>query len=127
MKVSHKLKIFISSLILTILALRIYLLFFPSSNLYIFGYNTHHLYIGAFLIVVLLIFFIFEITNKFTIIFAGISSALVLDEIVYLITTDGSDMSYLSYASLSGAIILTAIILILTIVLYNVQRHKSKQ
>ena len=122
MKLKKRLIIFISSLLITLVLLRISLLFSPSTNLYIFRYNIHHLFIGAFLIVILLVLFIFEIINKFTIIFAGISSALVLDEIVYLIATDGSDISYLSSVSLFGAIILTGIILILTIVLYNQQK-----
>ena len=127
MKINQRLKIFIITLILTMLALRIYLWLFPSSNLYIFNYNIHHLFIGAFLIIVILVLFIFSIINKFTLILAGISSALILDEIIYLIATDGSDISYLSAVSLFGAIILTAIILILTIVLYNQQKHKFKK
>ncbi|MBI2652819.1 hypothetical protein HYX00_05110 [Candidatus Woesearchaeota archaeon] len=127
MKINQRLKIFIISLIFTMPALRIYLLLFPSSNLYIFGYNIHHLFIGAFLIVIVLLLFIFDIINKLTIMLAGVSSALILDEIVYLIATDGSDISYLSSVSLFGAMILTAIILILAIVLYNQQKHKSKE
>ena len=127
MKLKKRLIIFISSLLITLVLLRISLLFSPSTNLYIFRYSIHHLFIGAFLIVILVVLFIFEIMNKFTIILAGISSALVLDEIVYLITTDGSDISYLSSVSLFGAIILTGIILILTIVLYNQQKHKFKK
>ena len=109
------------------LALRAYLSLFPSKNLYIFGYNVHHLFIGAFLIVITLMLFIFDIINKFTIILAGISSALVLDEIIYLIATDGSDASYLTPVSLWGAIFLTGIILIFAIILYSMQKHKSKQ
>jgi len=127
MKINQRLKFFISSLILTILALRIYLLFSPLSNIYIFGYNIHHLFIGAFLIVILLVFFIFKIINKFTIISAGIGSALVLDEIVYLIATDGSDLAYLSALSLWGAIVMTSILLSLTIILYLYNKHKVRE
>ncbi|MBI2146459.1 hypothetical protein HYU22_03905 [Candidatus Woesearchaeota archaeon] len=126
MELKNRLGLFAISLLATLIMLRTFLLFSPSSNLYIFGYNIHHLFIGSFLIVVLLVFLIFGILNNFTIILAGISSSLVLDEIVYLLATDGSDASYLSSASLFGAIILTTIILILAIVLY-IKKHKPKE
>ena len=96
MTIDQRIKIFIRSLIITLIAVRTYLFFFPSANLNIGKYNVHHLYIGAFLIIIVLIFFIFNIVNKFTVTIAGISSALVLDEIVYLIATDGSDAAYLT-------------------------------
>ena len=122
METKHRIKIFTISLIATLILLRLFLTFSPSTNLNFFGHNIHHLFIGSFLVVVVLVFFISNIVNKFTIILAGIGSALVLDEIVYLIATDGSDISYLSSVSLFGAIVLTAIILILAVVLYNQQK-----
>ena len=122
MELKQKTKIFLISLIATLILLRLFLTFSPSTNLNFFGHNIHHLFIGSFLVVVVLVFFISNIVNKFTIILAGIGSALVLDEIVYLIATDGSDISYLSSVSLFGAIVLTAIILILAVVLYNQQK-----
>ena len=124
MKLNQRVSLFTGSLVITIILLRIFLQFSPSANLDVFGHNIHHLLVGSFLAAVLSVFFIFNIVNNLTIMLSGISSALVLDEIVYLIATDGSDASYLSYVSLFGAIILTAIILILTIVLYNLQKHK---
>ena len=126
MELKKRLSIFIISLLVALVLLRVFLMASPSSNLYIFDYNVHHLFIGAFLIVITLMLFIFGIPNKFTIMLAGISSALVLDEIIYLIATDGSDASYLSPLSLWGAILLTAIILVFAIILYTLQKHKSK-
>ena len=125
MELKQKTKIFLISLIATLILLRLFLTFSPSTNLNFFGHNIHHLFIGSFLVVVVLVFFISNIVNKFTIILAGIGSALVLDEIVYLIATDGNDVSYLSYVSLLGVIILTAIIIILTIILYSFNKQKS--
>lgn len=126
MTINQRISTFIISVLATLVLLRLFLIVSPSANLYIFSYNIHHLFIGAFLIIILLVLFIFNIINKFTLIFAGISSALVLDEIVYLIATDGSDAEYLSSVSAWGAIILTLIILIFTIVLYNLNKSKSK-
>ena len=127
MELKKRLSVFITSLLFTIVLLRVFLSISPSTNLHFFGYNIHHLFIGAFLIVITLILFLFDIINKFTIMLAGISSALVLDEIIYLIATDGSDASYLTLTSLWGAIFLTGIILIFAIILYNQQKHKFKK
>lgn len=127
MELKQKTKIFVISLLATLTLLRLFLITSPASNLYIFGYNVHHLFIGAFLMIIILILFIFDIINKFTIILAGISSALVLDEIVYLIATDGSDISYFTPISLLGAIISTSIILIIIIILYYVKIKGEKK
>ena len=127
MEFKKRISIFIISLLFTIVLLRAFLSVLQSTNLNFFGYNIHHLFIGAFLTVILLLLFIVGIINKITIILAGISSALILDEIVYLIATDGSDASYLTAVSLWGAIALTAIILILAIILYNIRKHKLKE
>ena len=122
MELKKRLSIFTISLLFTLFLLRVFLSIFPSINLNFFGYNIHHLFIGAFLIVILLLLFIVDIINKITIILAGIGSALILDEIVYLIATDGSDASYLTAVSLWGAITLIAIILTLAIILYNAKK-----
>ena len=127
METKQKIKIFLISLLATLFLLRLFLTFSPSTNLNLGKYNIHHLFVGSFLVVILLIFFIFNIINNFTILLAGIGSALVLDQIIYLIATDGSDEAYLSAVSLWGAVTLTAIILILAIILYNQQKHKLKE
>ena len=125
MELKKRLSIFTTSLLATLIILRAFLLFLPSTNLNFFGYNIHHLFIGAFLIVIVLLLFIFDIVNKLTILLAGISSALVLDEIIYLIATDGSDISYLTPVSLLGMVFLTSTIMILTIILYSFKKQKS--
>ena len=124
MLIKSRIKIFISSLLLTTSLLRIFLILFPATNLNFGKYNIHHLFIGAFLVVVALVFFILDIVNNIVIVLAGFSSALVLDEIVYLIATDGSDKAYLTPISLWGAIILTAIVLIFTVFLYRYNKQK---
>jgi hypothetical protein len=50
----------------------------------------------------------------------GVGSAMVLDQIVFLITTDGSNASYLKPVSLWGAIILEALAVALLLVLFLV-------
>ena len=126
MELKKRLSVFIISLLAALVLLRVFLSILPSTNLNFLGYNVHHLFVGSLLVVVSLVFLIFNIVNNFTIIFSGISSALVLDEIIYLIATDGSDLSYLTPVSLWGAITLSAIILTLAIILYNAKKHKLK-
>lgn len=100
-------------LIVTLLFSRIFLFFFPSANLYLVGYNIHHLYVGSVILILVLLMILFDIVSLFVFIISGVGTALVIDELVYLIATDGSDASYLGTASLSGAIISTIIIFIL--------------
>ncbi|MDP3734613.1 MAG: hypothetical protein Q8R37_05275 [Nanoarchaeota archaeon] len=118
MKIKKKIILFLVSLLLTLLFLRISLSFFPSTNLTIGSYNIHHLYLGSFLIIIAVILLLFEIVNTIVVIVSGLSSALILDELIYLIATDGSDVSYLSTVSLTGTLIVTFIILIMIGFLY---------
>lgn len=99
--------LFAISLIATVVGLRIYLYLYPSTNLNIGTVNIHHLYLGAFFLVLTVILLMSSMTNVLVILLAGISSGLVLDELVYLIATDGSDLAYLSSISLWGAVALT--------------------
>ena len=125
MHLRQRIKIFVISLIATLAIFRIFLFIFPSINLNVGKYNIHHLFVGALLLILVLLLFIFNVFNRFTIISAGFSSALVLDQIVYLVATDGSDKSYLTKVSLFGMVILTSVILILTIILYSLNKQKS--
>ena len=127
MDIKKRTSIFIGSLLITLIVLRIFLSIFPSSNLDIGKYNIHHLFVGAFLIIVAVIFFVFGIVNNFLIALAGFSSGLILDEIVYLIATDGSDASYLTAVSLLGVIISTSIIIAITFIGYKITQQKVRE
>ncbi len=127
MDIKKRTSIFISSLLITLIVLRIFLSIFPSANLDIGKYNIHHLFVGAFLIIVAVIFFVFDIVNNFLIVLAGFSSGLILDEIVYLIATDGSDASYLTAVSLLGVIISTSIIIVITFIGYKITQQKVRE
>ena len=127
MDIKKRTSIFISALIITLIVLRIFLSNFPSANLDIGKYNIHHLFVGAFLIIVAIIFFVFNIVNNFLIALAGFSSGLILDEIVYLIATDGSDASYFTSVSLLGAITSTAIIIVITFIGYKITQQKVRE
>ncbi|MBS3168356.1 hypothetical protein J4216_04480 [Candidatus Woesearchaeota archaeon] len=118
MNLKQKLSYFSIALVITFISLRIYLLIFPFSNLNIGNYNLHHLYTGAFLLVIIFILLLFDIINKYTLILGGIFSAFILDELVYLIFTDGSDLSYLTPISFYGGLIFVFLVLLFIIILY---------
>ena len=120
-----RLKMFVLAFLFTITAVRVVLFLSPFLNLNVGFYNVHHLFIGAFLLVGAAIFFIAGFANTVLTNIAGVGSALVLDEIVYLIGTDGSDLAYLTPVSLIGAIGLTIFAFILVIIAYRLRIKKS--
>ena len=118
MEIKKRFQTYVISLLITVIVIRTFLTVLPFFNFNLGHYNIHHFFVGALLIIISILCLIVNIAEKFSIIIAGIGSALVLDEIVYLIATDGSDLSYLTPLSLIGSIILNASILILIIILY---------
>lgn len=99
--------------LMTFLLVRIVLHSFPALNLNAGPYNVHHLFVGSFLLVITTIFFVCRYSNNITFSAGGISSALIIDELIYLIATDGSDKSYLSSVSLNGALLFVVITFLL--------------
>lgn len=102
-------KILLVSLIFTFVVIRVWLYFYPNVDFNLLGYNIHHLYTGIVLatiggIPLILFSNSSRILNLSTTMF-GIGLSLVLDEWVYLITTDGSNMSYLLPISFWGGLI----------------------
>lgn len=116
----------IASIVLTFVCFRVYLVIFPHTNLDIGAYNIHHLFTGLILITLgALPLIIFRGDNRWcdvaTLTFgAGLSMAL--DQWVYLIVTDGSDLAYLSPISLSGAIAAIGITLTYLLLLVMLKR-----
>ncbi|MEO6421720.1 MAG: hypothetical protein ABIR84_03325 [Candidatus Nitrotoga sp.] len=103
----------VSALILTFVVLRVYLHFSPGSNLYFGPYNIHHLFIGLLLITFagfpLILFNGNSRKLDVAAIAFGAGLSMALDEWVYLITTDGSDASYLLPISLWGGVVMVGL------------------
>ena len=123
-------KILVFSIVATFVVIRVWLYFYPNADFNVAGYNIHHLYTGLILIVISgipLIIFSSQgrIMDLVTIVF-GIGLSLALDEWVYLIATDGSNMSYLLPVSLWGGIILVGLTCLYIGVLYFWSRKKEK-
>jgi hypothetical protein len=123
-------KILLSSLVATFVVIRVWLYFYPNADLNLLGYNIHHLYTGLLLITIGGIPLILfsnpgRILNLATAIF-GIGLSLALDEWVYLIATDGSNMSYLLPVSFWGGLILVGLTCLYIGALYFWFRKKDK-
>jgi len=126
-----RVKILLASLVLTFILIRIWLYFYPNADFNLFGYNIHHLYTGLILITIASIPLILfsnlgRILDIATAVF-GIGLSLALDEWVYLITTDGSNMSYLLPISLWGGIILIGLTCLYIGALYFWSTKKYKR
>lgn len=120
---NRRLYVFLLALLGTFGIVRIALFFMPFRNLNIAGYNVHHLFTGNVMLAIAVAAFICEMRHLFFVILAGIGSALVLDEIVYLIATDGSDLAYLTPVSLIGSLIMISLMVMTIFVIYVVQRR----
>ncbi len=114
------------SFILTMFLLRLFLYFSPSTNFNIFGYNVHHLYLGALLLIVVFVLLMMDILSLVVFIVGGIASSLIIDEWVYLIFTDGSDLSYLMSVSLFSAIGLGLFVLLFLVLLYFIKMKRVR-
>ena len=117
--------LFIGAELAVFAILRITLFLHPFINLNLGVYPIHHLFIGAFALVVAVTFFLLGFANRTLILLAGMASGLILDEIVYLIVTDGSDIAYLTPVSFVGALILIMITLLITGIGYHHAMRKK--
>ena len=119
--------LFLAFLVAPFLVFRAVLFLSPHTNLTVGAYNIHHLFIGLFLIVLggvpmAVVRGAARVLDVATAIFAtGLS--LALDEWVYLITTDGSDASYLLPISFWGAVTMIATACLYVLALYLVLRR----
>jgi hypothetical protein len=97
----------------TFVLTRASLSFRPNADFNIAGFNIHHLYTGAIIVTICCVpLAVARLEGRMRqglVAGLGIGLALVLDEVVYLITTDGSNASYLTPISWIGGITLIVI------------------
>src|SRR5262245_22857722 len=93
-------------MLLTFLIQRIFLHFFshPNFHVYVGGFRVHHLFSGALIQIGSAFLLAFGTRFRRRVLVAlGIGSAMVLDEIVFLVFTDASNEAYRGAASFWGA------------------------
>jgi len=109
----------------TFLCQRLYLHLVRVQHVYPGGYLVHHLFIGILLVIPAAFILAFGPRQRLAARLApavlGIGSAMVLDEIIYLVMTRGTDQDYVSSLSLGGAIGFISAAVILLLFLYK--RH----
>jgi len=103
-------KLFLFSILMTFIILRLWLHLSPNSDFNVGSYNIHHLFTGLIFITFcgpILILFSGEgrLLDIASIGF-GVGLSMALDEWVYLITTDGSNASYLVPISFWGGVVM---------------------
>jgi hypothetical protein len=119
------------SLVVTFALLRLYLYFSPDSDFNVGPYNIHHLFTGLLLITFCGIAVILfkgrsRVLDVATVGF-GIGLSLALDEWVYLITTDGSNASYLLPISFWGGVVMIALACVYIAMLYLFSRRSNSR
>lgn len=124
MKLKTRVIAFLLSLWGTFLLFRIALYLMPFNNFDLLGYNIHHIFTGSIILMISIVAFVFEFKKLIFVVLAGIGSALILDEVVYLITTAGTDLDYLKPISWIGALILMTL-MTLSILLLSFFRKSS--
>jgi hypothetical protein len=113
-------------LLLTAVGQRLYLHLVQVRHVYPAGYLVHHLFSGALLVIPAAFVLAFGTRNRLLMILApmvlGVGSAMVLDEVVYLIATQATDDDYVSVVSLGGSAALISTAVVTLLILYRLHR-----
>ena len=106
-------KLILGSLLVTFVVVRLALWRSPDSDFDIAGYNIHHLFTGVLLATAAGVPLVLRPGRSRGLDVAclvfGAGLALSLDEVVYLIATDGSNASYLLPVSFWGGVIVVGL------------------
>src|ERR1043165_2175094 len=101
----------------------VYLHLVRVQHIYPGGYLVHHLFLGVFIVIPAAFLLAFGTRFRFLAISArvslGIGSAMILDEIAYLVVTKATDQDYVSRVSLFGAIAFISLAAVLLWILYK--------
>jgi hypothetical protein len=113
----------------TFVCQRLYLHLVRVQHVYPGGYLVHHLFFGALIVVPAAFILAFGTRNRILGYLApialGIGSAMILDEVTYLIATKATDEDYVSSVSLIGAIVLMSLATALLLTLYRLHRDNN--
>ncbi len=115
------------ALLATFVPQRLYLhLVNPNADFFVLGYNVHHLFTGVLIEIPAAMVLSLRVgglwTRRIAAIAFGSGAAMVLDEVVFLIATDGSNQAYLTPVSLWGAVALVGLATLVLAGLYFLDR-----
>jgi hypothetical protein len=110
-------------MLLTFAGMRLFLHIVRVQHIYPGGYLLHHLFTGCLLVLPAAFLLAFGPRCRWSAQLSraalGAGSAMILDEIVYLVATRASDDDYVSALSLRGAIVFIALGTVLLLMLYR--------
>ncbi len=103
----------LTALVVTFIVVRLWLWFTPDADFDLGTYNIHHLYTGLILLSVTGLPLMVDLRRNrwldLCCIGFGAGLSLALDEVIYLIATDGSNASYWLPASVWGGIVVVGL------------------
>ena len=109
----------------TFICQRLYLHLVRVQHIHAGGYLIHHLFSGALLVIASAFVLAFGTRNRWlahlTPAALGIGSAMVLDEVIYLVATQASDADYVSALSFWGAFVLVSLAVVFLVCLYKLR------
>jgi hypothetical protein len=112
----------------TFVCVRLYLHLVHVRHIYPGGYLVHHLFLGVLITVPAAFVLAFGARHRIVALLApaalGVGSALMLDELTYLVATKATDQDYVSSLSLEGASVLIFLAVVLLLTLYKSHRHR---
>jgi hypothetical protein len=98
--------ILLVALLGTFFVVRAGMLLRPNADFFVAGFNIHHLYTGVLVVTICVIPLVVRTpkprTADLLVGGLGVGLSLALDEVVYLVATDGSNRSYLTSVSWIG-------------------------
>jgi hypothetical protein len=110
----------------TFMCQRLYLHLVRVQHIYPGGYLVHHLFVGVMILIPAAFLLAFGTRRRSLAILSrvalGIGSAMILDEVTYLVVTKATDADYVSHTSLYGAIGFISLAVILLLALYRSHR-----
>lgn len=96
--------------LLTVVIARISVLIVPNVDIYVFGINFHHFWLG--LIIVLLSLILIRARSVLGLIIFGFGLGLMIDQFVFMILGGGGDNEYWSSIPFVGVVIMVVIFFI---------------
>ena len=113
-------------MLVTFIVQRLYLHLVRVQHIHAAGYLLHHLFTGTLIVIPSAFVLAFGTRNRLLTFLApaalGIGSAMILDEVVYLVATKASDNDYISPLSFWGATFFISVAVLLLLFLYRCHR-----
>ena len=111
----------------TVVCQRLYLHLVRVQHIYPGGHLVHHLFVGVLIVIPAAFVSAFGTRSRvvalLTPVALGIGSAMVLDEVAYLVLTRATDEDYVSRTSLYGAVVFVTLAAVVLLALFKSRRE----